>query len=414
MGHATHTGAPLTPQQIVSFATAGVYSGVWWLRWAKHGASDNMWPLLGWFSGLLCVGSVAGCVAWGAATQSNALYWKQYEPGNTRVQYYTIQASYETWLIVFYIPNGLEFLCLIIAKLLLLGRLASDAIRILRDEEQEMSGVRATWRDGRALPMLYTVFASAVTLCSVVGMAAYTAAGVYNSQISRLWNQAAAACDPLGGDTNSSLLFAPAIDDAVTRRYDCLAVQSVSEATALLLISGMYLVLVTLSVSIFRQAEKVAAHALVATQPNSASTTAAAAIVGDAMRAAAEQRRRLTLACVVVLISFPCRIAFDLLQAYATYKVQYNELCPSPCGTCQSDQCVRRSLPAALLCNIVNMYVVRAWIAYTPELHPLLVAFSSPLPLTVSLWLITAAHTRALALQAAVQQYAAGDDDSTN
>ena len=60
------------------------------------------------------------------------------------------------------------------------------------------------------------------------------------------------------------------------------------------------------------------------------------------------------------------------------------------------------------------MYVVRAWLAYTPEFHPLVTAFSSPLPLTVSLWLITAAHTRALALQAAVQQYTAGDDDSTN
>ena len=162
------------------------------------------------------------------------------------------------------------------------------------------------------------------------------------------------------------------------------------------------------------KAEKVASHALLTTHSNRASTTAAIAIVGDSMRAAAEQRRRLTLACVVVLISFPCRIAFDLLQAYGTYDVQFNELCPSPCGTCQSNQCVRRSLPAALFCNNVNMYVVRAWIRYTPELQPLVVALSSPLPLTVSLWLITAAHTRALALQAAVQQYAAGDDDSTN
>jgi len=327
-----------------------VYSGVWWLRWARHGASDNMWPLLGWFSGLLCVGSVVGCVAWGAATQSNALYWESFEPGITRVQFYTFAASNQRWQAAFHLPYGLEFLCLIIAKLLLLGRLARDATRILRDEEQEMSGVRATWRDGHALPMLYTVFASAVILCSVVGMAAYSAAGVYNiSQISRLYDQAAAACDPLGNDTNSSLLFAPAIEDVVTRRYDCLAVQSVSEATALLLISGMYLVLVTLSVSIIRQAEKVAARALVDIQPNSASTTAATAIVGDGMRAAAEQRRRLTLACVVVLISFPCRIAFDLLQAYATYNVQFNELCPSPCGTCQSDQYVRRSRPAAFL-----------------------------------------------------------------
>jgi len=391
---------------------------MWWLRWARHGASDSMWPLLGWFSGLLCVGSVAGCVAWGAATQSNALYWGIFDTGNTRAQYYTISASYQRWLTAFFIPNGLEFLCLIITKLLLLGRLARDATRILRDEEQEMDSVRATWRDGRALPRLFKVFASAVTLCSVVGMAAYTAAGVYNiSQNLRLYDAAAAACDPLGNDTNSSLLFAPAIDDGVTHRYDCLAVQSVSEATALLLISGMYLVLVTLSVSIFRQAEQVAARDLVDIQPNNASTTAAVAIVGDSMRAAAEQRRRLTLACVVVLISFPCRVAFNLLQAYATYDVRFNELCPSPCGTCQSYQYVRRSLSAAFFCNIVNMYVVRAWLAYTPELHPLVTALSSPLPLTASLWLITAAHTRALALQAAVQQYTAGEngyDDSTS
>jgi hypothetical protein len=325
---------------------------MWWLRWARHGASDNMWPLLGWFSGLLCVGSVAGCVAWGAATQSNALYWDFFEPGITRLQFYTFEASYNRWLTAFYIPNGLEFLCLIITKLLLLGRLARDATRILRDEELEMSGLRATWRDGRALPMLYTVFASVVTLCSAVSMAAYAAGGVYNSQLSRLYDQAAAACDPLGNDTNSSLLFVPASDDAVTYRYDCLAVQSVSEATALLLISGMYLVLVTLSVSIFRQAEKDAARALVAIQPNNASTTAVIAIVGDSMRAAAEQRRRLTLACIVVLISFPCRIAFDLFQAYATYHVQFNELCPNPCGTCQSNQYVRRSFFTALFCNI--------------------------------------------------------------
>jgi hypothetical protein len=43
---------------------------------------------------------------------------------------------------------------------------------------------------------------------------------------------------------------------------------------------------------------------------------------------------------------------------------------------------------------------VRAWLAFTPEFQPLVVALSSPVPLTLSLWLITAAHTRALALQA--------------
>jgi len=371
---------------------------MWWLRWGRHGASDKMWPLLGWFSGLMCVGSVAGCVAWGAATQSNALYWEEFEPGNTRVQYYMIDASWNRWLTVFYIFNGLEFICLIIPKLFLLGRLGSNALRSMREEVPEMGAVRTSWRGGRALPMLYKVFAAAVVLCSAVGMAAYVAAGAFNIQISALDDAAAAACDPFGNDTNSSKAFIPAQEDSDTHRYDCLAVQSVAEATALLLIASTYLLLVTLSVAIFRQAEKVAARALTFGQFRG-TRAATTAIVDDSLRAAAEQRRRLTFACIVVLVSFPCRAAFDLLQAYCTYNVQFNGLCPSPCGTCQSTQCV----PPFLYCffrNRLHMYVVRAWLAYTPEFQPLVVALSSPVPLTLSLWLITAAHTRALALQA--------------
>jgi hypothetical protein len=298
--------------------------------------SDKMWPLLGWFSGLMCVGSVAGCVAWGAATQSNALYWEGYEPRTTRVQYYTIDASFNRWLIVVYIFNGLEFICLIIPKLLLLGRLGSNALRSMRDE---VPSVRTSWSRGRALPMLYKVFAAAVILCSAVAMAAYAAAGAYNSRMLVLDAAAAAACDPLGNDTNSSKAFIPAQDDAITHRYDCLAVQSVAEATALLLISSTYLLLVTLSVAIFRQAEKAASRALLFGQFKG--TRAATTVIVDvSMRAAAEQRRRLTFACIVVLVSFPCRAAFDLLQAYCTYNVQYNGLCIDPCGACQSTQYV--------------------------------------------------------------------------
>ena len=51
-------------------------------------------------------------------------------------------------------------------------------------------------------------------------------------------------------------------------------------------------------------------------------------------------------------------------------------------------------------CNNLDMYVVKAWLLYTPEFQSVVVALSSPLPLTLSLWLITAAHTRALALHA--------------
>ena len=281
----------------------------------------------------MCVGSVMGCVAWGVAIQSNSLYWAEFEPGNTRLQFYTNSASYQRWLAPFYIFNGLEFICLIIPKLLLLGRLGSNALRSMRVEVPGMGSI--TWRGGRALRMLFKMLAAAVALCSAVGMAAYAAGSAYCIQTSASSVAAAAACDPLGNDTNSSLAFLLEIEDADTLRYDCLAVQSVAEASALLLISSTYLLIVTLSVAISRQAEKVAARALLSGRFKGA-RAAAMDVVDDSINAAAEQRVRLTFACVVVLVTFPCRAAYDLLQAYCTYKVQFNGLCLDPCGTCQS------------------------------------------------------------------------------
>jgi len=105
---------------------------------------------------------------------------------------------------------------------------------------------------------------------------------------------------------------------------------------------------------------------------------AAVAIVDDTMHAAAEQRRRLTAACIVVLITFPARAAFDFLFAYSNFNVEYNAAC-APCDSCQS-----------------NQFLVDLWLTYTPEFQPIVVALSSPLPLTVSLWIITTAHARAL------------------
>jgi len=354
-----------------------------------------MWPLLGWFSGLMCVGSTAGCVAWGAASQANTWYFAARQNGGTRAQFYSYNSKRTVWLTAFYIPNGLEFLFLIIPKLLLMGRLASNAARSLRDEVPQMRVVRSSWLGRCVLPMvknsydLVKVVAVAVVLCGVVGVAAYIAGAAYAIEASRLDMQASAACDPLGNDTNSSLLFAPALEDAVTNRYTCISVQTTCEAVALVVVTCAYLLHVTLSVAIFRQAEKVAAHALTLapfSDGRQNQTSVVVAIVNDSMRAAAEQRRRLTLACVIVLICFPCRAAFNLLDAYSAFKVQYNSAC-SGCGECQPLQ-----------------YIVKAWILYTPEFQPLVVALSTPLPLTVSLWLITAAHTRALALQAAIKQ----------
>ena len=55
---------------MVSFSACAVFSGFWFRRWAKIylknfrlAGEERIWPGLGWFSGLMCVGSVAGAVA---------------------------------------------------------------------------------------------------------------------------------------------------------------------------------------------------------------------------------------------------------------------------------------------------------------------------------------------------------------
>ncbi len=88
------------------------------------------------------------------------------------------------------------------------------------------------------------------------------------------------------------------------------------------------------------------------------------------------QRRRLVAACAIVLASFPARAAYDFLQAYSNFNVPVNPAC-GQCDPCQSEQ-----------------LLIQAWLAYTPEFQPIVVALSSPLPMICSLWLMMSAWER--------------------
>ena len=88
-----------------------------------------MWPQLGWFSGLVCVGSVAGAVAWGAYMQTTSLSFEGNVPGLNAQQRYSQFASSFRWLAAFFTLYPVELLCFIIAKLIMLGRLTNNAAR---------------------------------------------------------------------------------------------------------------------------------------------------------------------------------------------------------------------------------------------------------------------------------------------
>ncbi len=66
-----------------------------------------MWEQLGWFSGLVCAGSVAGAVAWGAYMQALAFYYGTFAPDVTRQQFYARFVYAFRWFAVFNILYSL-------------------------------------------------------------------------------------------------------------------------------------------------------------------------------------------------------------------------------------------------------------------------------------------------------------------
>ena len=109
----------------------------------------------------------------------------------------------------------------------------------------------------------------------------------------------------------------------------------------------------------------------------------------DNIDASAELRKRLLSACIIVIITFPSRAAFDFLNAYAALNQDTNPSC-GQCDPCQSDQ------------GLIGL-----WINFTPEFWAIVVALSSPLPLALGLWIVTRAHSRQMKIAGDVQRLTA-------
>jgi hypothetical protein len=121
---------------------SAVYSGIWLRRWFKNGEEYRMWRLLGWFSGLVCLGSVTGTMAWISQMQTNALFFIGHDDGVSKQFQYTYVAAALRWICAFFVLYSVEFLCLIVSKLLLLGRLAENATQSTQADVASMSRLR--------------------------------------------------------------------------------------------------------------------------------------------------------------------------------------------------------------------------------------------------------------------------------
>ena len=219
-----------------------------------------MWVQLGWFSGLVCAGSVAGAVAWGAYMQTNALDYEGNTPTVTTQQFFALLASSNRWGAVFHILYPVEFLCLIMAKVMLLGRLSNHASHNYNSQEWHPDdGVGACHCIGEyALETLHRAISKAVALASVAGVLALVVAAVYYVKAAGVADdQAAAACDYAQGNAtnlctalnNDVINFQKIADDAV-------AVQAVLEAIVLVVMCAAYTVFIPVCVSLFGRVER--------------------------------------------------------------------------------------------------------------------------------------------------------------
>ena len=85
---------------------------MWFLRWAKGREAKQLRGRMGWFSGLVRVGSVAEVVSWAALMKRSVFLYRRPVPGIGARQYFALSAlsaCSQVWNCVFFFINRVEF-----------------------------------------------------------------------------------------------------------------------------------------------------------------------------------------------------------------------------------------------------------------------------------------------------------------
>ena len=311
----------------------------------------QVWRLYGWFSGLMLCGSMFGAVAWGANMQNLVLNFdtqdKQHRSSTlSPSQIFSYAAQIRRWIAVFSVTYAMEFLCLSVAKLMVLDRMKDFA----------EDGMSRRWVVGGRVVL------AAVVAGNVVGLGGNVAAAVYFQQAAEFCSAASAAYaanKTADNDYIRNLVQQEQQQEQLASSTR--ALQSFCEVAVLLVI------IVAFAVVGAACARRVSSALLDMT---------------DAFAASGRQlRRQIVGTAVFVFVTFLLRAVFSTMLALV------NELQDSD----DSASCpIKDGCDAACY----NMYeLMRLWLFYTPEFQLTVVLISSPLALLVALWGMTSERT---------------------
>jgi hypothetical protein len=284
------------------------------------------------------VGSVFGAVTWAFWMQSLVALFTARTPGLSPAQKFSLLAQGQHWAAAFYVPYAIEFLCLSVAKLLVLHRMADFAV-------PKSDGLF------RRLDVGGRVVMAAVVVGNVVGLCDNVAAAVLFKQLGDLDNAAAAAFAANSTEAANAILVQAGQKGTVA--LDAASVQQFCEVAVLLII---ILAFAVVGIASARRVSSALRH------------------MNDRHGAAGRQlRRQIVGTAAVVFVTFLLRAVFSIMHALANALQNDVDTCRNHCD------------PA---CNSVWL-VIEIWLEFTPEFRLTIVLISSPLALIVALWGMT-------------------------
>jgi hypothetical protein len=343
-------------------------------RWRQieHKKRLLLWRLYGWFCGLILCGSCFGSVSW--ASWNRVLFYfyvanKNYPGSISRSDQVMLYAYAYPWRGVFAVTYAIEFLCLTVAKLMVLDRML-DFMMLMTS----INSSAAFWK--RWASMWRIVMRVAVT-GNIVGVCGNIAAAVYYQNVSNSFYAASAsyASNTTLGDANGYNYFHSLADEQTRFAHSVASVQSVCEVTVLLLIVAAFL---ASGISCCRHV----LHQL--RQFDSGSLPSAA---GNSLL------QQLMATTGFVFVSFLLRSVFSTIYAAAYMLNDYENTtlkCPGTQWRCDPN------------CNNDYSHALQ-WINFTPQFQLIVVLISSPIALLVALWGMTS-HSMRQTMRASASQ----------
>ncbi len=312
----------------------------------------RVWVLYGWFSGLMCVGSVFGAVTWAFWMQALVASFTTSTPALSLAQIASLLAQAQYWTAAFSVPYAIEFLCLSVAKLLVLHRMADFAV-------PKSDGLSRRLAVGGRVVMAAVVVGNAAGLCGNV------AAAVLTKQDGDLFNAAAAAF--AANSTQAAYAFVAQAHQKNNVASDAASVQQFCEVAVLLLIIIAFAVI-----------GPACARRLSSEQQrfddNPFVDAAYAAAAAPAWR---QVRRQILGTAAFVFVTFLLRAVFSTMNALSSALQNYDANCPTFCD-----------IPC------VNVWtLITNWLELTPEFQLSVVLISSPFSLLFALWGMTDKRT---------------------